>query len=114
MLSSFITFRKRILNSKLLHTKYNNCKSEKRTPQKRLEPLRALKDCTINDIGSAVAKSVLFLAGYKNYAHFSITLDYIRVMLTISGPWKNLFLEFNIKDGDLDGDNRNVMPHHKE
>jgi len=39
------------------------CKSDEEAAQKKLELLGALEECTLHDIGSAVAKSVLFRAG---------------------------------------------------
>ena len=39
------------------------CKSDEEAALKKLELLGDLKECTLHDIGSAVAKSVLFWAG---------------------------------------------------
>ena len=39
------------------------CKSDEEAALKKLKLLGALEECTLHDIGSAVAKSVLFWAG---------------------------------------------------
>ena len=41
------------------------CKSDEGAALKKLELLGDLEECTLHDIGSAVAKSVLFWAGYE-------------------------------------------------
>lgn len=39
------------------------CKSDEEAALKKLELLGAIEECTLHDVGSAVAKSVLFWAG---------------------------------------------------